>query len=107
MKVDLSLSNAKIYNIFEEMDIKLGETGLLTTDSDHPVDFYAKSDAVLNIIEADTTASFVAASIGTSVIYIMDRDGDDVVKKLVINVVAAITEPATALNVSTEPPVPK
>jgi len=106
MKVDLSLSNAKIYNIFEVMDIKQGETFLLTTDSTVPVMFFSNNDAVLNLVEADTTVSGTASGLGTADILIMDA-GLGILKKLVINVVAAIVEPATALNVTADAPVSK
>jgi hypothetical protein len=106
MQVDLSLSNAKIYNIFEVMDIKLGETFLLTTDSTDPVMFFSNNDAILNLTENPTTVSGVTSAIGTADILIMNS-GLSILKKLVINVVAAIVEPATALNVSADAPVSK
>jgi len=106
MQVDLSLSNAKIYNIFEVMDIKLGETFLLTTDAASPVLFFSNNDAVLSLVESDTTVSGTTTAIGSADILVMDQ-GLGILKKLIINVVAAIVEPATDLNVSSEPPVPK
>lgn len=106
MKVDLSLSNAKVYNIFEEMDIRVGEAFLLTTDSVDPVMFFSNNDAVLSLTENPTTVSGTAAGLGTADILIMNA-GLTILKKLVINVVAAITEPATALNVTADSAVPK
>lgn len=106
MIVDLSLSNAKIYNIFEVMDIKQGEHFLLTTDSADPVMFFSNNDSVLGLTESPTTVSGEALSVGTADILIMNT-GLAILKKLVINVVTAIVEPATALNVTAEPPVPK
>jgi hypothetical protein len=106
MKVDLSLSNAKIYNIFEVVDIKQGEAFLLTTDSTSPVMFFSNNDPVLSLVEADTTVSGTASGLGTADILIMDQ-GLTILKKLVINVVAAIVEPATALNITADAAVPK
>ena len=106
MIVDLSLSNAKIYNIFEVMDIKQGETFLLTTDSVDPVMFFSNNDAVLGLTESDTSVSGTALALGTADILIMNS-GLSILKKLVINVVAAIVEPAKALNPTADTPVSK
>ena len=106
MQVDLLLSNARVYNIFERMDIKLGEKFSLITDStDDNIDWFADNDPALTIIDNGTTADLEATAVGSVQILIM-TDGLTIIKKLVINVVADLA-PAVALNITADAAVPK
>jgi hypothetical protein len=105
MKVDLLLANARIYNIFEVMDIKLGEKFSLITDSTVGVLWFANNDPALAIKEGPTSAELEATATGTADILIMDQ-GLAIIKKLVINVVADVN-PAVALVLTADAAVPK
>jgi hypothetical protein len=107
MKVNVDFQFAKVYNVEERIDVVLGQKFSLYTDADPtPIEWFANNDEVLQIKTNGSSADVEALSLGTSIIQIQD-EGASIVKKLVINIVSEIVEPAKTLGVTAEPPVPK
>jgi hypothetical protein len=105
MQVDVSFQFAKVFDI-TKFEVVLGQKFTLFTDSSTAIDWFADKDSVLALTEGDTWTDVEATALGTSIILIMDS-GLNAVKKLTIEVVAAIVEPAKSLNVSADPAVAK
>lgn len=105
MNVDVSFSNAKVYNI-ERFDVVIGQKFSLFTDSAEPIKWFSDNDPVLAISANGMNADIEATGLGESIIFIMDA-AFTVIKKLTIKVVSAILEPAATLGLSSDPPVDK
>lgn len=105
MQVDISLINAKVYNI-EKFQVVIGQKFSLFTDSGIPLSWFANNDQVLNVTDNDSSADVEATGLGTSIILIMDKDLKEV-KRLTVDVVSAIVEQARNLNATGGQPILK
>jgi hypothetical protein len=106
MKVDLSLKNAKVYDV-DRIDVVKGETFSLTTDYDGHSRWFSDKDKVLKIFEADNAADIEATEIGASTIVIVGDQDFSVLKQITIRVVDAIVEPVKSLGLEAEDPILK
>lgn len=106
MNVDIDFEFAKIYNIYKQVDVVIGQKFSLFTDSTDKVNFASINDAALKLTESDTSFDAEATAVGNSVILIMDANFG-ILKQLVFNVVGSITEPANNLGATADLPQPK
>lgn len=106
MQVDLTLSNARVYNI-DTIDIKVGEHFFLTTNGDGTEDLFSDNDQVLDIVTSGKGASLTAAEVGTSKLRWMNVAGNAVIKQVTINVMSEILPPASDLNLTSDTPILK
>lgn len=97
MQVDLSLSNAKVYDI-EKVDIVKGQKFSLLTDYTEPSRWFFDQDQVLNVTQEANSADVEATEIGTSTIIIVGATDFTVLKQITIKVVAEIIEPVADLG---------
>lgn len=109
MKVDVTFSTGKVYNIAPSgigyIDIKTGESFLLETDGDGSEDWFSSNDPVLDITVDGKSGSVKAASGGESIIRIMNSY-NQIVVQLNINS-KNIIQSATDLGLSSDTPQPK
>lgn len=105
MKVDISFDFAKVYDI-ERADVVKGQKFVLLTDWADNARWFADNDAVLSLNVTGANAALEATAIGTSIILIMGPELD-LIKKLTIQVVDEILEPAKELGATAEAPVSK
>lgn len=99
MKVDLILSNAKVYDV-NRIELVKGESFQLEADT--PGKYFSDNDPVLELtVKSDKVVHGIAADNGTSIIWIVDGN-KQVIKELTISVVAYIEPQATALNLSAQ-----
>ena len=107
MNVNVDFQFAKVYDVEEKIDVVIGQKFSFFTDADAtPIEWFANNDQVLAITANGSSADVEALSLGTSIIQIQN-EGASIIKKLVINIVSAITEPAKTLGVTADEPVPK
>lgn len=105
MQVDISLDNARIYNI-EKADIVKGQKFTLNSDYAETSHWFSDEDQVLSIKVTGSTAQVEAKELGKSTILIMNADYDSI-KTLTFNVVESIEPMATDIGVSAAEPVNK
>lgn len=105
MKVDISFTNAKVYDILDKVDIVKGEDFILHTDSTTPLEFFANNDPVLTLIQDESDIKGTAESVGSSTIIIMDANLNRL-KILHINVVETV-EMTSTLGLTVGNPEPK
>lgn len=105
MQVDVSFSNAKVYDI-NKFDVVLGQKFLLTTDSADRLRWFSDQDAVLSLSDDGITADVEATGLGESTILLMDGLFTKL-KELTIKVVSAISEPAKSLGLTADAPILK
>jgi hypothetical protein len=99
MKVDLILSNAKVYDV-NRIEIRKDEPFQLEADTSGK--YFSDNDPVLELtVKSDKVVHGIASGFGTSIIWIVD-DNKQVIKELTISVVAYIEPQATALNLSAQ-----
>lgn len=107
MKVDVKFSNAKVYDV-SVFDVAKGEKFSLLTDYTDVSSWFANNDSVLSVTQNDNNADVEATGTGTSIILIKSQNLDaPTLKQLTINVLDAIVDPASNLNVSGGIPIPK
>lgn len=109
-KIDLRLSNAVIYDIRDQFDIKQGEKFTLSISDNNgiPVRWITYNDPVLSLIEVDNanSANISAEQPGDSIIYVMDLT-DKIIRKITIKVMEGIADLATDLGLKAGEPVEK
>jgi hypothetical protein len=105
MKVDISLSNARVYDI-SRADIIKGQKFSLLTDAPDGSTWYADNDPVLSLKVNGSSATVSADAVGTSSILIMDSNRS-ILKELIISVVDAVVPLATQLGLTADAPVQK
>jgi hypothetical protein len=105
MIVDVTLTNAKFYDVQRKFDIVLNEPFIISTDSKTPLIWATVNDAALEVIEHDTTLEAKATKLGKALVIIYNA-GMEVQKQLEINVVAD-TNQAEDLGATAGTPVPK
>jgi hypothetical protein len=101
MVIDITLSNAKVYDI-SKVDILLGETFTLNTNGDGSEDITSDHDNVLEITELGPNCKCVAKTVGISTIRWMNQ-ADQVIDKVLITVFT----PANDLGLTADAPVSK
>lgn len=102
MQVDISLKNARIYNV-DKVDIVVGEKFILDTDLTIPSKWFSDNDPVLSLAVGDISVEGTADKVGTSTILIMDENFQ-ILKTLKFNVVEAIVPMASKLVVIPDAP---
>lgn len=108
-QVDITLSNARIYDV-KTIEIAKGEKFILDAivpDDQLPDTIYevfSNNDGVLNLDVRQNTIEVEAASVGGSAILLMDSNRN-IMKTVVITVFETITELATTLELIPDPPV--
>lgn len=109
MQIDITLKNARVYNI-EKADIAVNENFYLRiidvlTDK---VKWFVENDPVLDITLSEDTSeiSITAKSPGTSTILIMDSTYK-ILKTLTINVLSEISPVAVKIEAVAGEPEPK
>ena len=105
MKADISFEFAKVYDV-DTVDIVMGQKFSILTDHDGPSQWFTDNDKVLSVDVNENIADLEATSIGKSTILIMNPDLL-IIKKITINVVEKIVQPAADLGVSADEPVLK
>ena len=106
MQVDVTFSNAKVYDI-NRIDIKLGEKFTLSTSGDGSEDLFSDNDPVLDLTTNGTNVTGTAAQIGTSKLKWINTAGTGIIKDVVINVLSEILPPASDLGLSADSAIPK
>lgn len=106
MIIDVAFKNAKVFNVQDRIDVVKGEAFTLFTDAPENTRWFTDNDPVLSVKAQGQNAGFSADAIGPSTIFLIG-DADALLKKLQINVVASIEEPAANLNTSAGTPVNK
>lgn len=108
-QVDITLSNARIYDV-KSIEIAKGEKFTLDAivPSGHPIDtiyeVFSNNDGVLNLDVRKNTIKAEAVSEGGSAILLMDSNRQ-IMKTIVVTVMSSITELASTLEFTPEPPV--
>ena len=105
MKVDVSFKFAKVYNI-ENIDVVKGQKFSLFTDAEMPIKWFSDNDPAISFVTKNNSVAAQATEIGKSTVLIMNQDFGTI-KKLTINVVEEIVEPASDLGLTASEPVLK
>lgn len=105
MQVDVSFQFAKVYDV-SSFDVVAGQGFTLTTDAVEGIRWFSDQDPLLDILTKTKSAEVTAKQVGRAEILIMDN-GLNILKKLNINIVDAIVEPAADLGLSADAPVAK
>lgn len=106
MKVDVSFSFAKVYNVDRLIDVVQGQEFTLITDT--PSNWYSDNDQALDV--DGNTGKVKAVGLGTSsILMTTGTPGKDFVvwKEIAVNVLPSIEDPATSLGATAGTPVPK
>lgn len=106
MQVDVTFSNAKVYDI-NRIDVKLGEKFFLTTNGDGSEDLFSDNDPVLDITTNGTQVSLTASKVGMSRLKWINTAGTGVIKDVVITVMDNILPPASDLGLTADSAIPK
>lgn len=104
--MDVAFKNAKVFNVQDRIDVVKGEPFSLLTDLPANTRWFSDNDPVLSVNAIGPEATLTADTIGSSTLLLLD-DADALLKKLKINVVASVEEPAANLNTSAGKPVNK
>lgn len=95
-KVDVSFEFAKIYDVQTQLDVVLGQKFTVFTNFEGPGQWFANNDPVLKLDANGNNCGFETTALGKSIVRLMNEEVT--VKKLTINVVEAIVEPAATLG---------
>ena len=110
MVLNAFFENVVVYNVFYNLDVKVGERFTLVMDKpEEMTDVYVNNDKVLSHETVGTDINLEALAVGTSKIRIMkdEENATRVVREILVRIVDDIQRPATSLNASFGDPVNK
>jgi hypothetical protein len=107
MKVDITFSIAKVYNVEDVIDVEVGQLFRMETDYTEPLLWFTFNDPVLSLIQnEDGSAVAESKQIGKSIILLM-TPSFQLLKKLTVTCLNEIGNPAVTLGLTAENPVQK